>query len=52
MDAQLRRPPLDEATLALIKVDYEESDLTLDEMSVKYGRSPSYFCASHVSTAG
>ena len=42
MDAKQRRQPLDAATLALIKIDIEESDLTLDEMSVKYDRSASY----------
>ncbi|MEO8421065.1 MAG: hypothetical protein ABI457_07720 [Hyphomicrobium sp.] len=42
MDAKQRRKPLDAATLALIKIDVEESDLTLDEMSVKYDRAASY----------
>jgi uncharacterized protein YjcR len=32
----------DVATLALIKVDYEESDLTVEKISLKYGCSPSY----------
>lgn len=42
MDAQRRRAPLDEATLALLKIDVEESDLTVVEIGVKYDRSPSY----------
>lgn len=32
----------DAATIALIKIDYEESDLTLVAMGRKYGCSPSY----------
>ena len=33
---------LDAATLALIKVDYEESGLTVAAIGEKYGHSPSY----------
>ena len=33
---------LDAATLALIKVDYEESSLTVAAIGEKYGHSPSY----------
>ena len=33
---------IDAATLALIKVDYEESDLTVVKIGLKYDRSPSY----------
>jgi hypothetical protein len=44
MDAQSRRAPLDAATKALIKVDYEESALTLAQMERKYGYSASFIC--------
>ena len=44
MDAQRRRAPLDAATKALIRVDYEESDLTVEQIGLKYDRSPSYIC--------
>lgn len=32
---------LDDATVALIKIDYEESDLTLDAIGKKFGRTAS-----------
>lgn len=35
---------LDEATIALIKVDYEESSLTVAAIGKKYGVSASYIC--------
>jgi hypothetical protein len=44
MDAQRRRKPLDEATVAAIRVEYEESDLTVEQIGLKYDRSPSYIC--------
>ncbi|MCZ7595252.1 MAG: hypothetical protein M5U16_10305 [Hyphomicrobium sp.] len=45
MDAQRRRrAPLDEPTIALIRVDYEESDLTLKAMEAKYDVSASFIC--------
>ena len=39
-----RRMALDAATIALIRIDYEESDLTVVAIGLKYGRSPSYIC--------
>lgn len=35
---------LDAATIALIRIDYEESDLTVVAIGLKFGRSPSYIC--------
>ena len=35
---------LDAATIALIKVDYVESDLTVEQIGLKYGRSSSFIC--------
>lgn len=35
---------LSEATIALIRIDYEESDLTVAQIGLKHGRSPSYIC--------
>ena len=52
MDAKQRRQPLDAATLALIKIDIEESDLTLDEMCVKTTARPPTFPASRAKKAG
>jgi hypothetical protein len=42
MDAKQRPKPLDAATVALVRIDYEESDLTVDAIGLKYGRSPSF----------
>ena len=35
---------LDEATIALVKYDYEETDLTIVAIGKKHGCSPSYIC--------
>ena len=35
---------LDEATIALVKYDYEETDLTIIAIGKKLGCSPSYIC--------
>lgn len=35
---------LSEATIALIKIDYEESSLTVEAIGIKNGVSPSYVC--------
>jgi hypothetical protein len=44
MDAKRRRKPFDAATKAAIKHEYEESNLTLEAIGEKHGRSGAWVC--------